>query len=147
MEIERKWLIKTLPADLESYPHHIIEQGYLNTAPVVRIRRQDDSYILTYKGGGMLAREEYNLPLDAPSYAHLRTKVDGHIISKVRYIIPLEDGLKIELDHFSSPIKGLYLAEIEFESVEQAEAYKAPDWFGEDVTYDVRYHNSVMSQM
>ena len=147
MEIERKWLIKTLPADLESYPHHIIEQGYLNTAPVVRIRRQDDSFILTYKGGGMLAREEYNLPLDAPSYAHLRTKVDGHIISKVRYIIPLEDGLKIELDHFSSPIKGLYLAEIEFESVEQAEAYKAPDWFGEDVTYDVRYHNSVMSQM
>ena len=147
MEIERKWLIKTLPADLESYPHHIIEQGYLNTAPVVRIRRQDNSYILTYKGGGMLAREEYNLPLDAPSYAHLRTKVDGHIISKVRYIIPLEDGLKIELDHFSSPIKGLYLAEIEFESVEQAEAYKAPDWFGEDVTYDVRYHNSVMSQM
>ncbi len=147
MEIERKWLIKTVPADLESYPHHIIEQGYLNTAPVVRIRRQDDNYILTYKGGGMMAREEYNLSLDAPSYAHLRTKVDGRIISKIRYIIPLEDGLKIELDHFSSPIEGLYLAEIEFESVEQAETYTAPDWFGDDVTYDARYHNSVMSQM
>ena len=147
MEIERKWLIKTVPADLESYPHHIIEQGYLNTAPVVRIRLQDDNYILTYKGGGMMAREEYNLSLDAPSYAHLRTKVDGRIISKIRYIIPLEDGLKIELDHFSSPIEGLYLAEIEFESVEQAETYTAPDWFGDDVTYDARYHNSVMSQM
>ena len=74
-------------------------------------------------------------------------KSDGHIISKVRYIIPLDDGLKIELDHFSSPIKDLYLAEIEFESVEQAEAYVPPAWFGRDVTYDPRYHNSVMSKM
>ncbi len=147
MEIERKWLLKSIPQDLESYPHHIIEQGYLNTTPVVRIRRQDDQYILTYKGGGMMAREEYNLPLDAESYAHLRTKVDGKIISKVRYVIPLPDGLMIELDHFSSPIKGLYLAEIEFSSVEQAESYIPPAWFGEDVTYDARYHNSVMSQM
>ena len=32
MEIERKWLINTIPSDLEQYPHHIIEQGYLNTA-------------------------------------------------------------------------------------------------------------------
>ena len=28
MEIERKWLINTIPSDLEQYPHHIIEQGY-----------------------------------------------------------------------------------------------------------------------
>ena len=105
MEIERKWLINTIPSDLEQYPHHIIEQGYLNTTPVVRVRRQDELYILTYKGGGMMAREEYNLPLDAESYQHLVAKADGHIISKVRYVIPLDDGLKIELDHFSSPIK------------------------------------------
>lgn len=147
MEIERKWLINTIPPDLEQYPHHIIEQGYLNTTPVVRVRRQDELYVLTYKGGGMMAREEYNLPLDAESYQHLVAKADGHIISKVRYIIPLDDGLKIELDHFSSPIKDLYLAEIEFESVEQAEAYTPPAWFGRDVTYDPRYHNSVMSKM
>ena len=147
MEIARKWLINTVPCDLDQYPHHIIEQGYLNTTPVVRVRRQDELYVLTYKGGGMMAREEYNLPLDAESYQHLVAKADGHIISKVRYVIPLDDGLKIELDHFSSPIKDLYLAEIEFESVEQAEAYTPPAWFGRDVTYDPRYHNSVMSKM
>ena len=51
MEIERKFLIKKglLPAELESYPFHEIEQGYLCTNPVVRIRRQDDEYYLTYK--------------------------------------------------------------------------------------------------
>ena len=62
MEIERKYLIKTLPEHLEQYPCKVIEQGYLNTNPVVRIRRSNDDYILTYKGKGMMVREEYNLP-------------------------------------------------------------------------------------
>ena len=38
-----------------------------------------------------MAREEYNLPLDKESYMHLRTKADGNIISKKRYIIPREN--------------------------------------------------------
>ena len=62
MEIERKFLIKELPENLETYPSHLIEQAYLCTKPVVRIRRQDDDYYMTYKGGGLMAREEYNLP-------------------------------------------------------------------------------------
>ncbi len=147
MEIERKWLLKSVPENLDTCPHHIIEQGYLCTAPVVRIRRQDDTYILTYKGGGLMAREEYNLPLDKLSYEHLKTKIDGRLIAKTRYLIPLPDGLLIELDHFTSPHEGLYLAEIEFPSVEAAESYVAPDWFGADVTYDLNYHNSVMSRL
>ena len=146
-EIERKWLLRSVPEDLESRPRHIIEQGYLNTSPVVRIRRQDDTYVLTYKGGGLMERVEYNLPLDRDSYEHLKEKVDGILISKTRYIIPLENGLKIELDHFKNPHEGLYLAEIEFPSVEEAKAYVAPEWFGRDVTYDIDYHNSVMSQI
>lgn len=67
MEIERKYLIdeKNLPADLESCRSVLIEQGYLCRKPVVRIRRQDDDYILTYKSGRPEAREKYNLPLGA----------------------------------------------------------------------------------
>ena len=37
MEIERKYLVLHLPGPLESYPCRILEQGYLNTSPVVRI--------------------------------------------------------------------------------------------------------------
>ena len=55
MEIERKYLISCLPENLDSYSSHKIEQGYLCTQPVVRIRRQDDSYILTYKSKGLMA--------------------------------------------------------------------------------------------
>lgn len=55
MEIERKFLIskENLPADLDAYPHHKLEQGYLSTAPVVRIRKEDDNYYLTYKSKGL----------------------------------------------------------------------------------------------
>ena len=68
MEIERKFLINKLPENIKEYPFHIIEQAYLCTNPVVRVRRQDEDYILTYKGSGMMAREEYNLPLNKEAY-------------------------------------------------------------------------------
>ena len=47
MEIERKYLIRQLPFSPESYPFHLIQQAYLNTDPVIRIRREDNSYYLT----------------------------------------------------------------------------------------------------
>lgn len=146
MEIERKFIPAYLPENLSQYKHHIIEQGYLNTAPVIRIRRQDDDYILTYKGGGMMAREEYNLPLNKKSYEHLLPKVDGNVIKKTRYNIPIHHGLTAELDIFEGKFAGMLLVEVEFDSVEAAENFQKPDWFGEDVTYDKRYHNSYLSQ-
>lgn len=148
MEIERKFLIsaENLPKNLEAFDSHQIEQGYLCTVPVVRIRRQDDSYFLTYKSKGLLAREEYNLPLNKEAYEHLKPKADGIIISKTRYLIPEKDGLTIELDVFHAPYEGLYLAEVEFASEEKAKAYVPPVWFGEDVTYSTKYHNSNLSK-
>ena len=96
MEIEKKFIPTNLPEDLDSYKHYKIEQAYLNTAPVVRIRKQDDDYFLTYKGSGMMAREEYNLYLNKESYNHLLTKADGNIITKTRFLIPIHDGLTAE---------------------------------------------------
>src|SRR5699024_1187730 len=89
MEIERKFLIdkENLPENLEQFPCRQIEQGYLCTAPVVRIRRQDEEYYLTYKSAGLMAREEYNLPLDREAYLHLKPKADGLVIAKTRYLM------------------------------------------------------------
>lgn len=142
MEIERKFLIKKLPEGLSSYAFHDIEQGYLSREPVVRIRKEDDKYYLTYKGKGLMAREEYNLPLTKEAYEHLRPKADGKLISKRRYLIPLEGTkLTIELDVFHGDLEPLIMAEVEFESIEEADAFDMPDWFSQDVTNDRRYHN------
>lgn len=147
MEIERKFTITRLPENLSSYPCRIIEQAYLNTDPVVRIRREDDSYYLTYKGKGLLAREEYNLPLNEESYYHLREKADGNIIAKKRYIIPIDQtSLFVELDIFDAPFAPLVIAEVEFPDKETAEAFLPLDWFSQDVTNDPAYHNSNLSR-
>lgn len=148
MEIERKYLIEKeqLPKNLSDYPFHRIEQGYLCTSPVVRIRRQDDEYFLTYKSKGLMAREEYNLPLTQEAYEHLKPKADGLVISKTRYLIPEKDGLTIELDVFHDDYEGLLLAEVEFPSKDAANAYTAPAWFGHDVTFSSDYHNSTLSK-
>jgi len=146
MEIERKYLVKKIPDHLEQYNCLKIEQAYLNRKPVVRIRKQNEEYILTYKGNGMMLREEYNLPLDRDSYEHLREKVDGKIITKKRYVIPIDNGLKVELDIFEGVHKGMILAEVEFPDEESCNRFQPPDWFGEDVTLLEEYHNSNMSR-
>lgn len=147
MEIERKFLIRSLPGHLEQYPFHFIEQAYLCTAPVVRVRRQDDEYILTYKGSGLMVREEYNLPLSEEAYQHLLQKKDGNILTKKRYLIPLSDGLTAELDIFEGKFSGLMLVEVEFPNEEYADTFQAPDWFGQDVTFSNKFHNSVLSKL
>ncbi|MCD8011523.1 MAG: CYTH domain-containing protein [Lachnospiraceae bacterium] len=145
MEIERKFLVPELPADLDRYPFHEIEQAYLCRGPVVRVRRQDDDYILTYKGSGKMIREEYNLPLTKESYEHLAAKADGNRICKRRYCIPLAP-YTVELDVFREPFGDMVLAEVEFPTEEEALAFEPPAWLGEDVTQDDRFHNSRMSQ-
>lgn len=153
MEIEKKYLvnISDIPFDISNFEKHLIEQAYLCTDPVVRVRKEDSSYYMTYKGRGLMAREEYNLPLNEDAYKHLLNKADGNIITKTRYLIPFNDNslnkpLTIELDIFEGKFDGLCIAEIEFESIEDAESIIPPTWFEKDVTYENTYHNSEMSK-
>lgn len=147
MEIERKFLVKAMPEHLEQYPCRLIEQAYLCTEPVVRVRRQDDDYILTWKGKGMMTREEYNLPLTRKAYLHLLPKADGNVITKKRYLIPLSENLKAELDIFEGKFDGLVLVEVEFPDEHTAGHFEPPAWFGTDVTFSSDYHNSVLSRL
>ena len=149
MEIERKFLpdLNSLPFRPEDFPFRKIEQGYLCTSPVVRIRRDNEQFFLTYKSKGLMSREEYNLPLTKEAYEHLVPKTDGRIIRKKRYVIPLENDLSLELDFFEEDLSPLVLAEIEFPDEETAGSYEAPKWLGEDVTYSTQYHNSSLSKV
>ena len=146
MEIERKFLVNELPENLECFERKKIAQGYLCTDPVVRIRRSNEDYYLTYKGKGLMVREEYNLPLTKDAYEHLLMKIDGRLIEKTRYLIPLRDNLTAELDVFEGELAPLTLVEVEFENVEEANAFQPPEWFGEDVTDSGKYQNSTLSQ-
>ena len=146
MEIERKFLVKELPANLDSYATQRISQGYLSTNPVVRIRRSNDDYYLTYKGKGLMVREEYNLPLNEEAFLHMLPKIDGILIDKIRYLIPLDEKHTAELDIFQGTLAPLRIVEVEFETEEDALSFIPPNWFGDDVTNSRQYHNSNLSK-
>ena len=152
MEIEKKFLVRKLPENLTQYSVKHMEQGYLCTDPVLRIRKSNDRYILTYKSRiglegqeGVRVNQEIEAPLHKDGYEHLRSKVDGSLIIKDRYIIPLPDGHTGELDIFPGVLEGLVFIEVEFADQEDAQAFEPPEWFGDNVSDDHRYSNSFLS--
>ena len=146
MEIERKFLVSELPGELSSWPARRLEQGYLCTRPVLRVRRSGEEFWLTYKGPGLLVREEHEFPLSEEAYRHLLSKADGTVIVKERYRIPFA-GHTIELDVFAPPFAPLVLAEVEFGSEAEAAAFQPPAWFGREVTYEAAYTNASLSRL
>ena len=146
MEIERKFLTKELPFDITAYPCKAITQAYLSFSPTIRIRRSNADYILTVKGKGHLAREEFELPLSEEEYNRLSLKTEGTPVCKKRYLVPIEGNLTAEVDIYEGKLQGLMTTEVEFSSVEAAEKFVAPTWFGRDVTFSSDYHNSTLSK-
>lgn len=146
MEIERKFLIKKIPFSLEQFEMTEIEQMYLSTEPVVRIRKKEEKYYLTCKSRGMMERQEVEFPISKSVYDELKLQKQGNIITKKRYVIPYQTYL-IELDQFEGDFYGLILAEVEFASKEEAEGFVMPDWFLKEVTFEKEYHNSNLSKV
>jgi CYTH domain-containing protein len=148
MEIEKKFKPLHYPENYKAFEKKEIEQGYLCTEPVVRIRKSNDRYILTYKAKVLENHcediricNELEAELTKSGYLHLKEKIDGEIIKKTRYLIPLSDGHTAELDIFHEGLEGLSIVEVEFASEKEARSFVPPDWFGEDVSGDKRYTN------
>jgi len=152
IEIEKKYKIKQLPKELDKYEKIEIEQAYLVTRSkiTVRVRKyNEDKFILSYKmkkkksSSEVSVCDEVELELTEEAYEHLKEKHDGRILQKTRYIIPLNDGLKVEIDRFKDFFNGVCFAEIEFKSEEQAKEYRIPDWLGEDISTEKRAKNRI----
>jgi CYTH domain-containing protein len=145
VEIERKFLVPAPPPRLDRHPHGPIEQGYVAIHPdgtEVRIRRREDTAVLTVKSGGLLTRVEEEITLDDGTFERLWPLTAGRRIEKVRHLIPAgSDGLVIELDVYGGDLDGLVVAEVEFASEADAEAFAPPAWLGREVTADARFKN------
>ena len=150
MEIERKYLVNELPANLDTYPHVEIEQGYLCTSPTLRIRRMGDAFILTVKekqrnASSAIVNREEEFALTADKFNLLKSKCDGCMVCKTRYRIPVGE-YTAELDIFHGCHHGLLLVEVEFPDTAAADCFTPPSWFGPDVSADPRYRNSYLSR-
>ena len=153
MEIERKFLISSLPHQLSECKSARLEQGYLDFGdedePERRIRKLTENgstlYFYTEKGNGDLCREEEEYEIPEYSYENLKELVISSILEKTRYYLPL-DGLTIEVDIYGGSLDGLMVAEVEFSSLDEANAFVPPEFFGEEITYDKKYRNKNLAK-
>mgnify|MGYP000046427828 CR=1 FL=1 len=157
LEIERRFLITEPSAELLATAIKVeqIAQGYLSDEwrKVIRIRTVSrDGYpdvgFLTVKGSikGKIAKIEIETPIDVDVARELLTHFHvGAVLSKTRYTM-LIDGNYWELDKFHAPCEGLWIAELEVASEEEAEALIVPCMMGREVTKDYRYSNSNLSK-
>lgn len=145
-EIERKFLVKQIPENLEQYKKLNIKQGYISTNPTIRIRQQNDEYILTIKGSGVMKKQEYELNITKEQIDNLWKKTEGNIISKTRYKIPLDNNLVAELDIYDGFLSGFANVEVEFSSTKEAILFDPPLWFGQEVTQNKSYSNASLSK-
>jgi adenylate cyclase len=141
MEVERKFRLRQ-PPDLSSSESDPIEQGYLAVGAdgEVRLRRKGEKTLLTAKRGAGLSRGEAEVEISAEQFEALWPLTEGRRLRKHRHVLP-HDGLEIEVDVYQGELEGLIVAEIEFDSEEQARGFEPPDWLGEDVTGDERFLN------
>ncbi len=146
-EIERKFLVREMPENIEEFPHHEIAQGYLAIAAggvQVRLRKCGDKHSLTYKRGDGNARIEREIELTPEQFATLWAATEGKRLTKIRYDVPL-GSYTVEIDVYSGRHEGLVVAEVEFDGEEEAREFTPPDWLGDDVTHDPKYSNQLLA--
>lgn len=141
-EIEKKYLVNDLPNLSECRKYHIV-QGYLKSDETgeIRIRLTDNECFLTSKGDGSLVRDEEEVCVPESTLKILYGLVKGRFIEKTRYLIPIYGGYTAELDVYENDLDGLLTVEVEFPSLEDANDFIPPIWFGDEVTNDKRFKN------
>ena len=100
MEIERKWMVNGWPEQpLPLKEEFAMRQGYISVRPTVRIREEamtggETKYILCFKSGSGLAREEIEREIDKELFTRLEEKIIGKpLIPKLRRSYQLPDGM------------------------------------------------------
>jgi adenylate cyclase len=143
LEIEHKYLIHQ--AHWQTVVPHkstVLKQAYISTDPekTIRVRTLDDKAYITIKGkssGAARLEFEYEIPLE-DAYELIK-HFSANLVEKTRHYV-LVEGKTWEVDEFKGANKGLFVAEIELDS--EDEAYHLPEWVDRNVTNDMRYANS-----
>lgn len=148
-EIERKYIVASLPAGFDAAAGTRYQQGYLaiddERALSVRLRREGEAFRLTIKQGRGEVRTEVELPMSASQFGALWGEAAEASLEKTRYVVPV-GKLEAEVDVFDGRLDGLMLVEVEFESEADARGFTPPEWFGDDVTDDPRYLNQNLAR-
>lgn len=143
-EIERKFLLdKPIPWDLGNQKR--IKQGYifLSKNKQMRVRVIDHQSFICLKYTKDVARDEYEYEIPLLDGLEIMSKCN-FTVEKIRNTIhPLGCEFTIDVDTYPNK---LVVAEVEFKSELDANAFVAFDWFGEEITGKKEYSNITLAK-
>lgn len=135
VEIEKNYEAKGFPTQLLPFEEKTVWQSYVLSTEEeeLRIRKQhylgeficDMSYKKIQSEG---VRRTYELKITEDIYNEM---VEGkaEIVKERKFY--MVDGHQVMVDYF--PQLNIYFAEVEFETEEEYNSYKKPDWLGNEV--------------
>ena len=140
IELERTFLAKYLPEDLENHPSKNMHDSYIpkqEKHPVLRIRKNGDKFTITRKypkdENDMSIMVEETINLSEEEYKSMQ-QIDGKEHKKIRYQYKTQDAKICEVDVYQEALKGLVLVDFEFDTIEQKDNFNPPDFCLVDVT-------------
>jgi len=155
LEIERKYLLEISSQQLieqgiiQPQSQHRIEQTYIamDVDQELRVRRIKDtatgnySYTHTFKNGVGLAREEVEYEITQVIYDQVMTAFGFVPLTKDRITAKWNDVI-VEIDIYDQV--DFVVVEVEFESMDAANEFVPPTWFGEEISFNKKYSNKAV---
>lgn len=137
IEIEKTFLVKKIPDLQNIQPKKIIDLYFPVKAihPNLRVRKNGTKYEITKKikpGASASVHEESTIDITEDEF-NAFLNADSKKVEKDRYVLDINNK-KVEIDVFQDKLKGLVLADFEFDNKEELENFKFPDFCLIDVT-------------
>ncbi|WP_042197783.1 CYTH domain-containing protein [Paenibacillus camerounensis] len=155
MEIELKFLLPEYPeqliegGELKVITRHSIDQTYLaiEDGQELRVRKITDldsgeiTFTHTFKDGKGISRKEIEYDISEGLYNQMVEAVKAVPLVKTR-TTAVWNGITVEIDVYTQ--LQLTVIEVEFDSLEEAQSFSAPEWFGQDVSVEKKYSNKTV---
>jgi adenylate cyclase len=155
LEIERKYLLTEDPRQLLAngvitFLHEQrIEQTYtamdkdeeLRVRRIVNVETKEVSYTHTFKRGVGLAREEVEYEINETLYTQIMDAFGYIPLTKNRITAKYND-ITVEIDIYDQV--NFTVVEVEFNSMEEADSFVPPTWFGEEISFNKTYSNKAV---
>jgi CYTH domain-containing protein len=151
VELERRWVSNSIPADLVVEVETIIDLYVTDSqlrlreatfrsgaAPMRRLTRKVDLDPTT--------RLMTSIYLPEKEFRQFARVLPGTEIRKLRHRLAPIDGVAPLIDEFQGTLKGLLVAEVEFASRDLLVQYVPPSYFGAEITSDERYRGGSLAQ-
>lgn len=141
IEYEKTYLLKHLPEGIEAAPFVTIRDTYIPDTishAHLRLRAKDDKYVITKKhpvaGADSSVQYEHTIELTKEEYDALVTCSTKDFVKR-RYFMTIA-GHDVEIDVYGEKLAGLVVADFEFPSETEKDAFVMPDICLADVSQE-----------